>query len=707
MALDDTSHGGYRVAADIGGTFTDVALLGGDGVVKTAKLLSTPENYADAVVAGIGDLLSGASLSAGAIEEVLHGCTVATNAILEHKGARTALVTTAGFRDVLELRRIRTPRLYAPLWQKPAPLVPRHLRFEVAERIGAHGEVVRALDMDSLDSVVERLSAAKVDAIAVCLLNAFANPVHEQRIGERLRTEFPDCFVSLGAEVLPQIREYERTSTTVINAYVGPTVKAYLEAMVDQLASSGVNGRLLIMQSSGGVLSAGAVLDKPAQIIECGPAAGVIGARKLGAQYGHRNIITFDMGGTTAKASLIEDGALTTSEEYEVGAAMSTSSALMAGAGYALKLPVIDISEVGAGGGSIVRVDKGGAIKVGPDSAGAQPGPVCYGQGGESPTVTDANVVLGYLNPASLAGGTVPIDAEAARVALESQIASPLGRDVTETAYGVHLVANTNMMRAVKAVTTNRGRDTRDFVMFAFGGSGGVHAASLARELRIREVIVPNAAGVFSALGLLFADPELNESRFFLQPLAALADARAQAVFAELREAIAARLERRLSDVHFVRLADLRFAGQAFELSIPLPEGSDSADVDSMADEMTRRFRAEHLRRYGHDFEGQYPVEIVNLRLRGAVSAGRRELAPPARGGGRDLGNRDAYFGPDYGRRSTPVCDRAAVPEHPVRGPMIIDEYEGTVVVPPDATVRLDGNGNLRIELNSSNRAES
>ena len=687
----------FRVAADIGGTFTDVAMLGTDGELRTAKLLSTPENYADAVIDGIDQLLSWTAVEPGAIEEVLHGCTVATNAILEHKGARTALVTTAGFRDVLELRRIRTPQLYAPLWQKPPPLVPRHLRFEVSERVGADGEVVTPLDPESLESVVARLTEAGVDAIAVCLLNAFANPAHELAIGERLRAAMPGCFVSLATEVLPQIREYERTSTTVVNAYVGPPVKAYLNSMIEQLEGAGLNGRLLIMQSSGGVLSAQAVLDKPAQIIECGPAAGVIGARQLGGDHGYRNIITFDMGGTTAKASLVEDGALSSSEEYEVGAAMSTSSALMAGDGYALKLPVIDISEVGAGGGSIVRIDKGGAIKVGPDSAGASPGPVCYGLGGEAPTVTDANVVLGYLNPASLAGGTVPIDAGAARDALQRGVSGPLGRGLIETAYGVHLVANTNMMRAVKAVTTNRGRDTRDFVMFAFGGSGGVHAVSLARELRIKQVVVPPAAGVFSALGLLYADPELNESRSFLRPLADLATGTAEAVFGELETDIAARLERRPGDIVYRRMADLRYTGQAFELSVDV--GSEDG-AQAMQSAVCERFDAEHTQRYGHNFEGQYDVEIVNLRVVGTVPRAQAALKGQVVRREAGEGQRDAYFGPGFGIMKTAICDRGDIGSHARPGPVIIEEYEGTVVVPPDTSVRLDSQGSLIIELN-------
>jgi N-methylhydantoinase A len=689
----------YRIAADVGGTFTDIAVLTGDGRLSSAKLLSTPANYANAVIDGVVSLMRRQGLDLHNIVEVLHGCTVATNAILERKGARTALVTTYGFRDVLELRRVRVPRLYTPLWRKPLPLVPRRLRFEVMERIGADGSIVRPLEEPSLDGVITALREASVEAVAVCLINAFANPSHEQRIGERLRAELPGCFISLSTDVLPQMREYERTSTTVVNAYVGPPVKSYLSAMIERLASSGVRGRLLVMQSSGGVLSAAAVLDRPAEIVECGPAAGVIGARHLGRQLGYDNIITFDMGGTTAKASLIERGRLSTSEQYEVGASMSATSPLMGGAGYALKLPVIDVSEVGAGGGSIVRVDSGGAIKVGPESAGAVPGPACYGRGGTEPTITDANVVLGYLNPEALAGGSVPIDAEAAHATIRERIATPLRRELVETAYGIHLLANTNMMRALKAVSTNRGRDTRDFVMFAFGGLGGVHAASLARELRIDRIVVPPAAGVFSAVGLLFADLELNECRACLRRLEALSPREMEQVYASLAAVIARRLGRAAAEIRYQRLADLRYAGQAFEISVALPDGTFD---DTARQELARRFDAEHERRYGHCFAGEHAHEVVNLRLIGSLTPdGARQISSLDPSTSCTDGERMAYFGPAWGMLTAPVMARGGLSHTPRRGPLIIEEYEGTVVVPPDATAARDAHADIVIDLSA------
>ena len=707
-----------RAAADIGGTFTDVAMLTPDGRLATRKLPSTPDNYADAVIAGVRELLHELGSPPGALEELLHGCTVATNAILEGKGAPTALLTTRGFRDVLELRRIRVPNLYEPLYERPAPLVPRQLRFEIAERTGPRGEVLRPLEEDGVRAAAGRIRAAGIEAVAVCYLHSFANPAHERRTGEILREMLPGAFISLSVDVLPQKLEYERTSTTVINAYVGPPVERYVRSMVAQVESAGIGGRLMVMQSSGGILDADAVVENPARIVECGPAAGVIGAQHFAARAGFDNLITLDMGGTTAKASLIERGKVLFADEYEVGGGMSSRSALMGGGGFALKLPVIDISEVGAGGGSIAWLDKAGSLKVGPRSAGAVPGPACYDTGNDAPTVTDANVVLGYLNPEALAGGSVPIRAERARDAITGRLAEPLGRGLVETAFGVHTVANANMMKAVKAVTTYRGRDPRDFTLVAFGGSGGVHAVDLARVLQVERVVLPVAAGVFSALGLLFSNLEMNETVPFLHLASDAPLDEAERRFAALADQIAAIVGGPREDIRFSRQADVRFAGQAYELTIPFDEGrSDAAGEQSgngrgpdaggsrldaqSVEELCARFEAEHLARYGHAFSGEFPVEIVNLRLvgtrrpKGIVEPAPFDAASRARAEVR----RAVYFGPGTGLVDTPVVDRGELGPEPRTGPFIIEEYEGTCVVPPDCTARLDRLGNVIIEL--------
>ena len=714
-----------RAAADIGGTFTDVAVLTPDGRLATRKLPSTPANYADAVIAGVRSLLEELGSPPGALEELLHGCTVATNAILEGKGAPTALLTTRGFRDVLELRRVRVPELYEPLYERPPPLVPRQLRFEVDERTGPRGEVLRPLDEAGVRAAAERIRAAGIEAVAVCYLHSYANPAHERRTGEILREMLPGAFVSLSVDVLPQKLEYERTSTTVINAYVGPPVEHYVRSMVSQVEQAGIGGRLMVMQSSGGILDAGAVVANPARIVECGPAAGVIGAQHFAARAGFDNLITLDMGGTTAKASLIERGRVLFADEYEVGGGMSSRSALMGGGGYALKLPVIDISEVGAGGGSIAWLDKAGSLKVGPESAGAVPGPACYDTGNDEPTVTDANVVLGYLNPEALAGGSVPVRAARAHGAIASRLAGPLGRGVVETAFGVHTVANANMMKAVKAVTTYRGRDPRDFTLVAFGGSGGVHAVDLARVLQVERVVLPVAAGVFSALGLLFSNLEMNETAPFLHLAADAPLDEAERLYAALADRIAAVVGGPREDIRFSRQADVRFAGQAYELTVAFGEarsdgaggepgngrepGTDGARLDAPAvAELCARFEAEHLARYGHAFSGEFPVEVVNLRLVGTRRpAGIVEPAPfdAASRAGPDA-RRSVYFGPAAGMVDTPVIGRGRLGREPQPGPFIIEEYEGTCVVPPDCTARLDRLGNVIIELPAT-RAES
>ena len=691
-----------RIAVDIGGTFTDVALLGEDGVITTMKVLSTPDDYARAVIDGIGRLLATLRLSTGLVSEVLHGCTVATNAILERKGARTALITTKGFRDVLELRRIRVPTLYDPLYVKPAPLVPRRLRLEVQERLDGRGDVVTPLDVDDAMRAVETIRESGAEAVAVTLLHSYANGEHERTIGEILRRELPGCFVTLSVELLPEIREYERTSTAVINAYVGPPVRRYVESLVDRMREAGIPGRLMMMQSSGGMIDAATAMSKPAEIVECGPAAGVIGAAHAGRRIGCENIITLDMGGTTAKASLIEGGRLSRTDEYEVGGGISLSSRLVKGGGYALKIPVIDISEVGAGGGSIVWLDKVGQIKIGPESAGAVPGPVCYDNGGTEPTVTDANVVLGYLNPTALAGGSVRIDADKARAALARRVGQAHGGDLLQTAHGIHTIANASMVRAVKAVSTYRGRDPREFVLFAFGGSGGVHAAELARALQIQRVVVPMAAGVFSALGLLVANTELGVSGGFLRMVDEISPDEIAVAYDGLERRIAAQLGCTGDAITFRHFADMRYVGQAFELVVPVPPPPLAPPVIAgLADS----FEDEHEATYGHRYPGKKAVQIVSLRVIGTLASDGSptmdSAATLARSGSPLVpsGERSAYFGPVFGEMTTPVLSRAMLAAAPRAGPLVIEEYEGTVVVPPAARASLDESGNIEIEI--------
>jgi N-methylhydantoinase A len=611
----------YRVGIDIGGTFTDIVLAGEDGARASCKVLTTPDDFGRAIAEGLTQLMKRHAVAPGQIARVVHATTVATNAILEGKGAATGLITTEGFRDVLEMRRLRIPEMYTFAYPPPPPLVPRRLRLEVAERMGPRGEVRRALDEASARAAAERLASAGVEAVAIALLHAYANPAHEKRVAEIVAEALPNAFITCSSDILPEIREYERTSTTVINAYLGPILRSYFASLRKHLDALGIQAPIDIMKSDGGVMSMRMAAEKPAYLVESGPAAGVIGAAKLGARDHARDCLTLDMGGTTAKASIVERGQVARTGDYEVGAGINLSSKLVMGGGYALKLPVIDISEIGAGGGSIVSVDRGGLLHVGPKSAGAAPGPVVYDRGGTDPTFTDAVVALGYLNPARLLGGDLPLNAEKAHAVLEARVAKPLGRDLRDTAYGIFEVACGTMVRAVKAVSTYRGRDPRDFALFAFGGNGPVVGAAIADLLEMRAVVIPPDPGVFSAVGLLLSDIEQERSRAFLRGLATIDRSEIESLYAEVERDIRGDFAAdgyRAEEVTLARFADLRYAGQAHELLVPY-----TADFAAMAE----AFGAEHARTYGHRAEAE-AVECVALRVKGRVAKANAPTAP-------------------------------------------------------------------------------
>ncbi|MBI3980223.1 MAG: hydantoinase/oxoprolinase family protein [Chloroflexi bacterium] len=692
----------FRVGVDIGGTFTDIVVLGDDGSVLTRKVSSTTDDYARGIARGMSELIADTVLTAPAIQEIIHGTTVATNAILEHRGALTGLITTDGFRDVLEIRRLRMPEMYNLLYEKPVPLVERYLRREVPERISAQGEIITPLDEERTRAEIARLVREGVESIAVCFLNSYASPVHERRVGELIAEVAPQLSYSLSCDVLPEVREYERTSTTVINAYVRPVVERYLQSLVRHLAEIGVEAPVLIMQSNGGILSVRTAMEKPVHIVESGPAAGVIGARILAKQVGMDNAIAFDMGGTTAKASIIEEGRIHITSEYEVGSKLSSQGLNLAGGGYAMKVPVIDISEVGAGGGSIIAIDRGGSLQVGPRSAGAVPGPVCYGLGGTEATVTDANVVLGYLNPAYLAGGAVPIDAERSREAIAEQVATPLGVGLLEAAWAAHVVANANMIGAIKAVSTQRGRDPREFALVAFGGSGPVHAVGMARLLEMPRIIVPPTPGLFSAFGLLFADHEHHAVQTYYRRFQTLDLAELNAWVGQIEAAALAELATEgypADRVRLIRSADIRYVGQGFELNVPMPDGELTAETLA---HLEAAFNEEHERTYGHRSEGN-PVQFVNLRL---LALGLRDEEQPLSASWWADGHselavpppRKAYFG-EAGLLPTPVLRRSDLANGRREGPFIVEEYDATTVVPPGCAGWLDAVGNIVIEV--------
>ena len=693
---------GYRIGVDIGGTFTDVVLLDDDGNVISKKISSSVENYALAIVEGLESLFAEHGTAPSAVTGIMHGTTVASNAILELAGARVGLVTSRGFRDVLELRHLRMPRLYDLTWEKPPPLVERYLRMVVDERVNAAGEIVRPLARDDARRAVRRLLDEGVEAIAICLVNSYANPAHERLVAEVVEELSPGLPCCASFDVLPEIKEYERTSTTVVNTYVLPIVRRYLRTLREALDSRGIAAPLLVMQSNGGLTPAAEAAAKPVNIVESGPAAGVVGARAIARQSGIEDVISFDMGGTTAKASLIERGEYTRTREYSVGGGIMAGSRLLTGAGYLLNVPAIDLAEVGAGGGSIVRIDAGGSMQVGPRSAGARPGPVCYGLGGDAPTVTDANVVLGYLNPSFLCGGELRIDAAASARVIRAAVAEPLGLAPEHAAWGARQVAIANMIRAIRAVSSERGRDPREYALFAFGGNGALFAAGMAAELGMKTVVVPPAAGLFSAFGLLYAEIEHHYSRTVRR---VLRDADPDAIDAVYR-ALEAQADAQLAADGFDaahracgRTAMLHYQGQIYELEVPAPAGRiDRAALDALAESFGR----EHERTYGHRAGAGEPVELVTAQVLGRGLDERPRVPERLALAGREAGtgSRRAYYGPASGWIDTPVLARAALARGGgVEGPCIVEEYDSTCLVPPGVGARVDARGNLVLSL--------
>ena len=678
----------------MGGTFTDVIVTTGEGQIWTRKVLSTSPDFERGVLAAVVDLLVESGSTGGAIQAVCHGTTVATNTVLEHRGARTALITTRGFRDVLELRRIRAPQIYDLFFDKPPVLVERYLRYELSERISADGQTILPVCTDELAGLVEQLRDEAVESIAVCLIHSYAHVEHELQVGRFLRDALPGVPVSLSCEVLRQRREYERTATTVVNAYIRPVMSNYLRSLQTGLLEQDVSGPLLIMQSAGGLMTADDAATRPVFALESGPAAGVLAAANLAALTNVTGVISFDMGGTTAKASLIEEGRISYSAEYEVGAAVSAGNRLTGGGGELILAPSIDIAEVGAGGGSIAYLDPAGGLRVGPRSAGAKPGPVCYQIGGTDVTVTDANVALGYIQAGVLGDGSVSISLSAANQAIEQQIAGPLNLSLIEAALGIHAIANARMMRALREVSTQRGRDPRDFSLVAFGGCGPVHAAGLARELGAQQVIVPPMPGLFSAVGLLASGIEYHDIRSCQLAGAAIAVEAIRPLLTEMLAKMSEKLASasQVDKPRFTASLDIRYLGQASQLRVELQ----SKVLDERVLENARSaFELEHQRLYGHRCESGSPLEVVAVRLVGKISETRHVGCPKPDSASAET--RIATFAAPWGSIETPVVSRASL-SSPTRGPLLIDEYDATIVIPPDMQAHTDSLGNVVME---------
>jgi N-methylhydantoinase A len=653
-----------RLGVDVGGTFTDLVALV-DGGLITAKVPTTPRNQARGVVAALEDVQPGV----GAVASLAHGSTVATNALLERRGARTALVTTEGFRDVIEIGRQNRPALYDLTRDRSPALVPRELRFTVRERMGRDG-VLTPLDEESVRAAVDACRAAEVEAVAVCLLFGFLHPEHEQKIGTALREALPGLQISLSSEVLPEFREYERCSTTVANSYLTPRLAAYLDSLADEVEALGLPSPL-VMQSSGGAAEIETAAARAASCLLSGPAGGVVGAAWVAGLSGFQDLLTFDMGGTSTDVASVLGGAVQTTTESVV-------------AGVPVKLPMVDVHTVSAGGGSIAWVDAGGALRVGPGSAGADPGPAAYGRGGKEPTVTDANLYLGYLPDGAELGGEVRLDRAQAEAAL-GRVGAAVDLDSEETARGIIGVADAEMIRALRVISVERGLDPRELTLVAFGGAGGLHACSLAEELGIGRILVPRAAGVLSALGLAISDVRRDQVSPLLAELGTADRADIESRFAGLE----ANARGRLADdagLSMARLADLRYQGQSFELTV------EAADLE----ELPARFHAAHERRYGYRMEDEV-VELVNLRLVATVPRDKPDLSEAASRRGGSPSRRRVRL--DDGWQEVDVYDRAALGvESELQGPAVVEFAESTLLVRAGWRASVDEIGTLNLE---------
>ncbi len=694
----------FRLGVDIGGTFTDAILLNeSTGEIRTGKVPSTPSDPSVGFLNVVDRMLGDASVKPETVRYVVHGTTVATNAIIEGNLAKTAFITTDGFRDLLEIQTGIRPVLYDLQFDKIKPLVPRYLCFGVPERLDFRGDVLEPLDEDAVLGVADQLAQEGVESIAVCLLHSYINPEHEQRIGEILKNELPTTLFSLSSDVAPEFREYFRASTTVINAAIRPVVSRYLENIQSRVRGSGVTGELLVMQSSGGVLTFEAAIDRPVFMVESGPAAGVIAASNLGNTLGHKNVISFDMGGTTAKAGLIENGTPRVTKEYEVGGTAATTEHGARGAGYPIRTPVIDLVEIGAGGGSIAWIDSGGILRVGPRSAGADPGPVCYGLGGTEPTITDANLVLGRISPDYFLGGEMGLDIDASRSAIKEKCADPLGMAVEEVALGIVEIANNAMVGALRQVSIQRGYDPRDFLLVAFGGAGPVHANRLAAELEMPSVLIPTSPGTTSAMGLLVTDIKHDYSVAMIQRADQLDLRAVESQFARMKSEGKTALSSEdvaSESMRFVYQADTRYVGQSYELTIMLPQGGlRSNQLPSVLEQ----FHNEHERAYGFKADVE-PVEFVALRL-SAIGVIEKPRSREVDVGSGDVasavkGTRLVYFAESDGYVDCPVYDRYRLKSgDEVEGPAIVEEVDSTVVVHPGWGAVVDGFGDLFLGL--------
>lgn len=692
----------FQLGIDIGGTFTDIVLFDGQtGQVTVGKTLTTPADPSIAVRDGIARLLGTAEVPVAEVGNVLHATTLATNAIIERKGAATALLTTDGFRDAVEIRDEGRYDLFDLFLEMPKPLVPRRLRFGIPERVLADGSVDRPLDPAAARRTLGIIAEQGIEAVAICLLHSYKNAAHERELRDLVTELLPRAKVSISSEVAPEIREYPRTSTTIANVYVQGIMERYLGDLLQRLRELGLQGELFIMLSSGGICTADTASRFPVRLIESGPAAGALVASFYGRLTGRPNLLSFDMGGTTAKACLIENGEPYRASQFEVARVWRFKK----GSGLPIKAPVIELIEIGAGGGSIASVDHLDLLRIGPESAGADPGPVCYAHGGSEPTVTDADLVLGYLDPEFFLGGAMRLDRAGALEAIRRSVATPLGIDAVRAAWGIHQVVNESMASAARAAAVERGKDPRGYPVFAFGGAGPVHAYRVGKILGAREVVVPLGAGVASAMGLLCAPLAFEYVHSWVGRLDAMDWEKVRLLYGEMESAGREVLRGARvgdADIAIERSADMRYVGQGYETNVRIPQ--DRLD-DTSSSPLLAAFNKTYAELYGRTLSG-VPVEVVNWRcvVTGPRPRFQRVFAVGAGGGGVAAsavkGRRAAYFPESDGFVETPVYDRYKLgPGAAFAGPAIVEERESTTVVGPDATVRVDDFLNLILEL--------
>ncbi|MDO9500682.1 hydantoinase/oxoprolinase family protein [Falsiroseomonas sp.] len=682
-----------RIGVDVGGTFTDFVLVDdASGRVLTGKRLTTPDDPGRAILEGIARILAEAGAAIGDVRQVVHGTTLVTNTVIERKGARIGLITTRGFRDSLEMGREMRYDLYDLFLDKPEPLVPRPRRHAVTQRHDARGRELVALVESEVRDAARALRADAVEAVAVCLLHSYLDPTHERRIGAILAEELPGVPVTLSSDVAPEIREYERANTACVNAYVLPLMDRYLASLEAELRRRGLGGPLHLMLSAGGIASVGYARANPVQLIESGPAAGATAAMHYGRIAGVSDMISFDMGGTTAKMCLIEKGEAEHASTFEAARVRRFRK----GSGLPLKVPVIDLIEIGAGGGSIAHVNAMGLLNVGPESAGSVPGPVCYGRGGTRPTVTDADLLLGYLSPEYFLGGEMALDLAAVEGAMQEHLGQELGMTALEVAAGIHSIVNENMAAATRMYVAEKGRDPRRYAMLAFGGAGPVHAYGLAKLLKLSRVIVPQGAGVASALGFLVAAPAIDLVRSGVQRLTAVEWDGVAQKFAQMEaEARAMLLDAGAApgDVQFRRSADMRYAGQGFDISVPIPASADAESVEAA-------FRETYFGLFDRRITG-VAMEVLSWRLHATASrpAVPEGFTPPEGQGAALKGHRNVWFA-QTGLAPCAVYDRYRLPAgQRIAGPAVVEERESTVVIGPDAHITRDIHGNLLIDI--------